>query len=61
MHSLFSNWGLNILCGDHNIKKCPPAEYSRCHLNSNLIEESMVMKVSLKVNAKVEFLYRQNK
>ena len=36
-------------------------EYLGCRLDSNLSGESMVLKILKKVNAKVKFVYRQNK
>ena len=51
----------NITYGNHNIKLCHTVEYLGSHLDSNLSGESMATKVFEKVNAKLKFLYRQNK
>ena len=64
-HILFSKTKhspkLHISYWVHIIKQYHTVECLGCHLDFNLSGESIAMKVLKKVNAKVKFLYRQNK
>ena len=52
---------LNVSYKHHIIKQYHTVEYLACNLGSNLSGKSITMKVLKKVNAKIKFLYRQNK
>ena len=45
---------------NNRIKQFHTLEYLGCYLETNLSEESMAIKPNKKINAKLQFLYRQN-
>ena len=52
---------INISFGGHSIKQHETGEYLGCQLDSKLSGEEMASKVLKKINAKLKFLYRQNR
>ena len=52
--------GLNITCKKNRTKQFHIVEYLGCYLDANLSGESMTMKSIEKINAKLQFLYKQN-
>ena len=51
---------LNIIYDNNKIKQFHIAEYLRCYLDAKLNGESMSMKSLKKIDAELQFLYRQN-
>ena len=52
---------INIPFAGHSIKQHKTVEYLGCQLDSKLSGEAMASKVLKKINAKLKFLYRQNR
>ena len=51
---------LNVTCKNNRIKQFHIIEYLGCYLDANLSGEFMAMKSLKKINAKLQFSYRQN-